>query len=155
MADTPKSILAYWVLLKEKKVVIPLDVWAVWKQKFFPVLNDIEGTVTRYSDFEIPVEEGKEVRTKINSLGIFLKELRPSDEKCFCEDGRIYLEKTVKALVAHYVGNDLHAMLLRVLEYIDDFDLKPIEKSALEKILNRIKTIKEFLVKLEAETRAA
>jgi len=64
----------------------------------------------------------------------------------------INLDPKIRELITHHLGNDVYVINLIVGYNIDPSDSHPIPLEDIEKILNRIRMIKEFLEKLREAT---
>jgi hypothetical protein len=104
---------------------------------------------------EVPILEAKkiliytqDIKLIINSIISITKENFPFPEL----SNNIPLHPIIREMFTHYIGNDVYVINLIVQDSIDPIDPHLLSSEITQKILNRTRTIKEFMERLREAT---
>jgi hypothetical protein len=150
MANAPEKILLLWQRVEALKVVVPPEVWDLWKP-YVQDLNEIAALVKKSAPGPVSAANALMIVDKSARLQRFIRALKAStDGKSTVDGTAVLLHPDVLELVTHYIGNDLYVILL--VADVPKENPQPLPAAEALHIVERVKTIKEFLTRIRQQT---
>lgn len=142
MARTTLATEMLWRSLREQRLVLSTDFWSLLNKCFLNVLSDIQQTVESCPE-AVPAPVAGRIVIQIEKMIVLFRQIKTSLNPAGSSANDIVIPSDVRALMAHYLGNDLQRMLWVADE--GGSDSRAI-------ILECARDIKAFFVRLRAET---
>jgi acyl carrier protein len=146
--------------IRLEHIAVPLDVWDLLYNHIGDSLTELVLLCQYYlkTDQPIPIDEARKILRCCRHIKDINNKITVSSTKdsYFPEigEGRP-LHPVIREMLTHYIGNDLYMIILSVQDSIDPLDPQPISQELTQKILNRAKSIKEFMERLRIATTQA
>lgn len=157
MANPLPNEKELYARIKNEKLTVSPDIWDLLYNRIGDDISSINLLCQYYLNERqpIPVLEAKKIlnytrhiRTIINDITLTAKENFPFPEF----SNSIPLHPILREMFTHYIGNDVYGINMIVGCYIDPADPQPIPLEDIQKIINRTRSIREFMERLRNAT---
>lgn len=143
MAKITLATEMLWQSLREQKIILPTAFWQHLNRNFLNVLSEIQQTVEPCPEV-VPAPVAGRIVIQIEKMIIVFRQMKTTtSSSAQASEDQIVIPCSIRALIAHYLGNDLQRMLWAADEGLPD---------SRAVILQSVGDIKAFFVRLRAET---
>ena len=141
MVMVPEAVKQQWAELRQNPVIYGEIFWDLWEQDWLPYFDESMLLVKKNIGKDMSLSDSSIFYNLIKKLVFFIDFLRAKKEE-------IVLNRTVRDLYAHHVGNGL----LKIFCFADfsDNDKRPILSENVDKILTELTDLRIFWNDLKA-----
>ena len=141
MVMVPEQVKQEWEELKQNPVVYGQVFWNIWEQRWLPYFNKAKLLIKKNAGLDMSVDDSSVFYQSIKELTFFVDFLRAKKDE-------ILLNKTVRSLIAHHVGNGIYKIFL--LANFSDNDPEPILSEKVQRISTEINDLQIFWENIKA-----
>lgn len=141
MVMVPDAVKQEWEELRQNPVVYGKEFWDSWEQRWLPYFDKAELLIKNNIGKDLSINDSSEFYQLVTQLTFFVTFLRVKKDE-------IILNKTVRSLIAHHVGNGVYKIFL--FADFSNNDPEPILSEKVQKILTEINDLRIFWNDLKA-----
>ena len=141
MVMVPEAVKRQWHELRENPVVYGKAFWSLWEQDWLPYYKNIQLLINNNLGRDMSTSDALMVYDLLKKLTFFVDLLRAKKEE-------IILNRTVRDLIAHHVGNGL--VKIFYFANVSDNDPEPISSENVQRISIDINDLEIFWNDLKA-----
>jgi hypothetical protein len=140
MVMVPEAVKQQWEELRKNPVAYGRIFWDLWKQDWLPNFKNAQSIINSNLGHDMSTADAAKFYETIKKLTFFIDLLRAKQKE-------IILNKTVRDLIAHHVGNGIYKIFL--LANYSDNDSESILLDKVERISTDINDLEIFWDDLE------
>lgn len=143
--------------IKNEKITISPAIWDLLYHRIGDDISAINLLCQYYLQEKqsLPSTEARKILNYTRHIKTIVNDITLSSKESFAFPeflDSIPLHPIIREMLTHYIGNDVYSINLIVGSYIDPSDPQPIPPEDIQKILNRARSVREFMDRLRVAT---